>query len=102
MGRMPEVGCGQCIRRAVGRWSIRTVSFLRQVFFFVRQVLSVRQVLFVRQVLSAISDGFETLRRVAAEISCIPSAACTRPTARVAITISIQARGEWRAPRLNF
>jgi hypothetical protein len=41
------------------------------------------------------------LRGVAADLAFIPSAFCTRPTARAAITISIQARGERRAPRFN-
>lgn len=62
---------------------------------------SIRAALLVRQLISAVSDCFESLRGVAADLAFIPSAFCTRPTARAAITISIQARGERRAPRFN-
>ena len=72
-----------CVHNAVGRRPIRAVSLVRQFF-------------------SAVSDCIEPLRALAADFASIPSACCTRPTVRAAITISIQAKGERRAPRFNY
>ena len=71
------------VHHAVGRRPIRAASLVRQLF-------------------SAVSDCFEPLRALAADFASIPSACCTRPAARAAITISIQAKGEGRASRFNY
>jgi hypothetical protein len=83
MSRKLAVDGRLCVHRAIGCRPIRAVSLVRQLF-------------------SAVSDCFEPLRGVAADFASIPSAYCNRPTARAAITILIQAKGERRAPRLNY
>jgi hypothetical protein len=83
MRRELAVDGGHCIQSAIGRAPTLAAPL-------------------VRQLISAVSDCFEPLRGVAADFASIPSARCTRPTARAAITISFQAKGEWRVPRFNY
>ena len=47
-------------------------------------------------------DCFAPLHTLVADIAFIPFACCAKPAARAVITISIQARGERRAPRFNY
>jgi hypothetical protein len=63
--------------------------------------LSLRAILPVRRFVSAIRHCVAPLRSLAADLAYIPFAYRARPTARAVITISIQARGERRAPRFN-
>ena len=83
MRRELAVDGGHCIQSAIGRAPTLAVSLVRQLF-------------------SAVSDCFESLRVVAADFASIPSALGISRSARAVITISLQARGERRAPRFNY
>jgi hypothetical protein len=111
MSWMPGGGGGEGIRSAPGRWLIRAASFVRVYFesglfssrvFFVSRGFVGLQAFVVLQAFPAVCGRFEPLRRLAADFSSILSAACAMPIARMAITISIQSRGEWRAKRFNY
>ena len=75
--------CRHCIRMSIGHPPVRTTLLLRRFF-------------------SAMSNCFAPLRGLAADIAFFPFACCTRPTVRATVTISMQARGERRAPRFSY
>jgi hypothetical protein len=83
MSRKRTIDDRDCIRMSIGRPPVRTTLLLRRFF-------------------SAIGNCFGPMRRLAADLAFVPFACCTRPAACAVIIISIQARGERRAPRFDY
>ena len=82
MSRKRAIDGRHCIRMSFGRPPVRTTFFSRRFF-------------------SAVSSCLAPLRGLAVDPALIPFACCARPTVRAVITISMQAKGERRAPWCN-
>jgi hypothetical protein len=82
MSRTLSVDCKHRVRDAMGRWSASAASFVGRAF-------------------SAINDRCDPSRLLAAGLASVASAFGFPSAAFAAITISIQARGERRAPRFD-